>query len=109
MCADHIVKRDVLHRTWKCVDVVIVSGGGAFAGATGRSRAKGIGGEECGTPVVDFEFGLDRECGSLEFTSEAAERVTLSDDDVDREGGSLEGSSEVAERGPRVNFSTKVR
>jgi hypothetical protein len=79
MCADHIVKRDVLHRTWKCVDVVIVSGGGAFAGATGRSRARGRGGEEYGTPVVDFEFGLDREGGSLEGSSEVAERGTSSE------------------------------
>jgi hypothetical protein len=35
------------------------------------------------------EFGLDREWGSLEITSEAAERVTSSDDNVDRERGSL--------------------
>jgi hypothetical protein len=43
------------------------------------------------------EFGLDREWGSLEITSEAAGRVTSSDDDVDRERGSLEGTSEVAD------------
>jgi hypothetical protein len=35
------------------------------------------------------EFGLDSDCGSLEITSEVAERVASSDDDVDSERGSL--------------------
>jgi hypothetical protein len=50
-------------------------------------------------------FGVwSRQCGSLDVTSEAAERVASSDDDVDRESSSLEGISVAAERGTSSEF-----